>query len=446
MSDVIDLYDQSQFLGQRATGATNLLQCVWLYDRTVDLDGLRRFHHHLRHGPLARSVERSPLPFGRHRWVSPRRVSELEIAATPRPRALFESWLAEQANVALDAEHGPGWHLAVLPFTDGGAGVSLVVTHCLTDGVGLCTALADAESGRHSLIRWSAAGSRPRWQTLYRDAGQTLRDIPAIGRAVVVVAKAIRQRQDSAAPAEAYGSDEAVTLPTLTVFVDADQWDARAAALGGTPNTLLAGVAARLAQRVGRLTADGTVALTVPVNERMAGDTRANAITNVDFAADPTPTNTDLRPLRAAIKDALTRAATSTNERWQVLPLVPLLPQWLVRRWVGLSASGAASVIASNLGAIDVAALRPDGTEADYFAMKSLAPGVTSAIMDRLGGLLTVLSGRTDRHVFVSVLAYQQGHSNSTSELRQHLSAVLSDFSLTAAVLSQLAGREASRR
>lgn len=444
MSDVLDLYDQTQFLGQRATGATNLLQCFWLYDRAVDLDGLRRFHRHLQHGPLARSVERSPLPFGRHRWVSPRHDCELEIAETPRPRALFESSLAEQADVALDAERGPGWHLAVLPFTDGGAGVSLVVTHCLTDGVGLCTALADAASGRHSPFRWSAAGSRPRWQALYQDAGQTLRDIPAIGRAVVVIARAARRQQDSAAPPPQDRSDEPVTLPTATIFVDADQWDARAAALGGTPNTLLAGVASRLAQRVGRLTADGTVALTVPVNERTTGDTRANAITNVDFAV--APTTTDLRPLRAAIKDALTSAATSKNERWQLLPLVPLLPQWLVRRWVGLSASGAASVIASNLGAIDAAALRPDGTEADHFAMKSLAPGVTSAIMDRLGGLLMVLSGRTGRHVFVSVLAYQQGRPNSTPELRHHLSDVLNDFSLTAAELSQLADREASRR
>jgi hypothetical protein len=33
----------------------------------------------------------------------------------------------------------------VLPFTDGGTGVSLVVSHALTDGVGLCEVLADAK-------------------------------------------------------------------------------------------------------------------------------------------------------------------------------------------------------------------------------------------------------------------------------------------------------------
>ena len=141
MSNVLDLVDQTIFRVERAAGVTNLIQCVWVYNRTVDIDGLRQFHHHLQQGRLSRRIERSPLPFGRHRWVSPSGQPELEIVATPRPREEFDAWLNEQANTPLDAEHGPGWHLAVLPFTDGGAGVSLVASHCLTDGVGLCEAV-----------------------------------------------------------------------------------------------------------------------------------------------------------------------------------------------------------------------------------------------------------------------------------------------------------------
>src|SRR5215204_4777226 len=189
MSNVLDLVDQIAFVGERATGATNLLQCVWVYNRAVDLNGLRQFHDRLQRGRLSRRIERSPLPFGRHRWVSPSDQSELEIAATPRPREEFDAWLNKQANTPLDAEHGPGWHLAVLPFTDGGAGVSLVISHCLTDGVGLCEALADAASGRHDPINWPAAGSRRRWQALCEDTRQTVRDIPAIGRAVAAAAQ-----------------------------------------------------------------------------------------------------------------------------------------------------------------------------------------------------------------------------------------------------------------
>ncbi len=445
MSNVLDLFDQTVFLGERATGATNLLQCVWIYNRAIDIDGLRRFHRHLQRGRLSRRIEPSPLPFGRHRWVAPRGQSDLEIVATPRPREGLDAWLGEQANTALDAEHGPGWHLAVLPFTDGGAGVSLVISHCLADGVGLCEALADAASGRHDPINWPAAGSRRLWQALGADALQTARDIPDIGRAVVAAARLVRRNRGGAGsaaaplstpvakpPAPSDSADERIDLPTTTIFVDADEWDARAHALGGTSNSLLAGLAARLAQHVGRIAGDGTVALTVPVNERTSGDTRANAITNVDITVDPAPATTNLGEIRAGIKQALIRSQAETNERWELLHLAPLLPQWLVRRWVGVSANGAASVVSSNLGAVNPAAHRPDGTDADHFVMKPLGPGVTKEIMHRLGGLLVLLSGRTHGRVFVSVLAYQPGRPNSNDRLRQHLSGALNDFSLTA--------------
>ena len=71
MSNVLDLVDQTAFLGERATKATNLLQVVWVYNGAIDIDGLRDFHRHLQQGRLSRRIERSPLPFGRHRWVSP---------------------------------------------------------------------------------------------------------------------------------------------------------------------------------------------------------------------------------------------------------------------------------------------------------------------------------------------------------------------------------------
>src|ERR1043165_5518638 len=149
MSNVLDLVDQSFF---RLEDASGVGQCVWVYNRPVDIDGLRRFHGHLERGRLARRIERSPLPFGRHRWVAPGDRSELEIVATPRPREELDAWLIEQATTPLDPEHGPGWHLATMPFTDGGAAVSLVLTHCLTDGIGGCVAIVEAACGYDNAI------------------------------------------------------------------------------------------------------------------------------------------------------------------------------------------------------------------------------------------------------------------------------------------------------
>jgi len=317
----------------------------------------------------------------------------------------------------------------------------LVISHCLTDGVGLCEALADAASGRHDPINWPAAGSRRRWQALRDDTRQTARDIPGIGRAVVAAAQFARRhrgRAGSAAlpptapPAPTAGADERVTLSTATIFLDADEWDARAHSLGGSSNSLLAGLAARLAQRVGRVTADGSATPSIPVNERTAGDTRANAITNVDITVDPALAATDLREIRAATKQALIRHREVPDERWALLPLVPLLPQRLVRQLVGVATGGTTNVVSSNLGEVNPAAHRPDGTDADYVALLSRYPGLTKAMMHQLGGLMVVHSATVHRQVFVSVLAYQPGRLSSNDELQQHVSSALSDFSLTA--------------
>jgi hypothetical protein len=109
MTNILDLADQALFLGERATGATSVIQCIWVYDRAIDIDGLRRFHHYLQRGRLARRIERSPLPFGRHRWVMGSDSSDIEFTQIPRPREEFDAWLTEQAHTPLDAEHGPGW-------------------------------------------------------------------------------------------------------------------------------------------------------------------------------------------------------------------------------------------------------------------------------------------------------------------------------------------------
>ena len=82
------------FLGERATGATSLLQCVWTYDRAIDIDGLRRFHHHLLRRPAVPSrrtvtVAVRPPSVGDRRNDAP----AIEIAPSPRPREEFGAWL-----------------------------------------------------------------------------------------------------------------------------------------------------------------------------------------------------------------------------------------------------------------------------------------------------------------------------------------------------------------
>ena len=342
---------------------------------------------------------------GRHRWISADGPSDIEIA-TPRPRAELDAWLEEQARTPIDAEHGPPWHLAVLPFIDGGAAVSLAVSHCLADGGGLLEAMADAADGRDAPISWPAAGSHGRWQALREDARQAGRDIPALGRgAVAAVRLARRARREGAGAAQSTtplrlptGVDEPLTPPMATVFVGADEWEARAHALGGTSNALLVGLAAHLAQRMGRITADGSVLMNMPVNERTAGDTRANAVSHLTVTVDPTPATTDRRAIRAAVKQALISHRELRDDERAVMSFVPLL-RLLPKRLARLVDN---TVVSSNIGVIDPAVTRADGTKADFWASRVSYRGVTKALMHRLGGVLCVLSGTAQGQVFVS--------------------------------------------
>ena len=200
--------------------------------------------------------------------------------------------MGEQANTPLDNEHGPTWRLAVLPFDDGGTGLSLVISHVLTDGVGFTTALADAASGRDEAVTWAPARSRRRWSALRRDARQAALDMPSVAQAIGAAARMVwrARRASAAAPESAPSSapNEQLDLPAATVFVDTREWDACAQSLGGTSNSLLAGFAAKFAQRVGRVTADeGLAQLSMPINQRTDGDTRANAVGNIDLTVDP---------------------------------------------------------------------------------------------------------------------------------------------------------------
>ena len=119
-SRVLDYVDQAMFLGLRATGQAAVMQCVWVYEHPVDMEGLRRFHYNFGHGLAGRRIEPSILPFGRHRWVSslgppaPMRVYE-----TVRPRAELGDFLDEHAQIPVDPEFGPAWHMGVQSLDDG---------------------------------------------------------------------------------------------------------------------------------------------------------------------------------------------------------------------------------------------------------------------------------------------------------------------------------------
>ncbi len=435
--------DQASFLALRTLGYGTLAQVTWIYNRAVNLDGLRRFHQNLGHGLLGREIERSPLPFARDRWVASTEPRSIDVDPIPRPRAELNAWAYERACLPIDPETGPSWHLGVLPLDDGGSAASLVASHTVIDGLGLCRAIADAAAGKLQSLDYPPRGSRTRREALVEDGRQTLASAPELARALAMLLRlARRSHRDLASSIAAappapgvVAEDRAVAVPTLAAYVDSQLWDARAKILGGTSNSLFAGFASRLGVRLGRLLEDETVTLSFPVGERFEGDTRGNALTFASITVDPTDAASDLSDIRVKIKQSLAALAQESNEVLAPLPLAAMTPKWLARRLVGvgLGASGL-PIGCSNLGELNPTANRPDGTDADYAYGRLIEPGITQRTLERIGGQLFIASGRVHGKVFITVVAYRAGQSNSSDILRELVLRTFAEFGLIAEI------------
>ncbi|OBA77191.1 fatty acyl-AMP ligase [Mycobacterium sp. 1554424.7] len=433
--------DQAAFLALRAVHGA-LIQVTWIYDRAINVEGLKRFHRNLGRGLLGRRIERSALPFARDRWVLAPEPEEIDFAATPRPRAEVNAWADERARLPIDPEWGPAWHLGVLPLDDGGTAVSLVASHTIVDAIAFGQAIEDAAEGRTRDLGYPPAGSRTLGRAVREDLRQTVKDLPDIGHALAAVARrARRDRKElnssikAAPPAPTKSSDDPpVEVPALTAYIDLAEWDARAKSLGASSNSLVAGIACRLAVRMGRVQDDGTVTLRFLVTLRTDGDTRGNALTSVDVTVDPTQAATDLSEMQARITQTILAAMEDRDNEWLApLPLAALTPVWAARKVAGMATGGSTlPVTCSNVGDLSPAANRPDGTDADYAYMRNLEPDIKKSTLEAMGGQLFLGSGRGRGKMFIRISAYLLGRPNTKDELRKSVSLTFAEFDLNA--------------
>jgi hypothetical protein len=433
--------DQMSFLSVRATGQGVVAQCVWVYEGAIDFDGLRRFHRNLGFGLLGRRIERSPLPFARHRWVSWRAPSDIDIAERVRPRSEISAWADERGQMPVDPEWGPSWHLGVAPFTDGSTAISLVASHSVVDGLGLCLAIADAVEGNTRDLGYPPPRSRTRLRAVVQDAYQTAQGAPEVARTLVTAARMGRRRRSDIARLRASRpiaiqqgeANDGLVAPAVTIHVDLDDWDARAKALGGMSNSLVAGFAAKLAERSGcRGAGDGAVTISFPVSDRTEKDTRANALSFVIVSVDPAQVTTDLRDTRGAISQALQTLRETPEELLQLLSLVPFTPKRVVRRLADV-AYGYTDVGCSNIGDIDPVVGRPDGADADHVFMRGLRQRFTQKSFDRPRGIY-LGSGRIRGRIFITVVAYQLDGNDAKRDLHELAAHTLADFDLTGVI------------
>ena len=211
-------------------------------------------------------------------------------------------------------------------------------------------------------------------------------------------------------------------MPAISIFVDQQDWDARAKSLNGNSYSLFAGFAAKLAEQMGRVGPDGAVTLNVALNDRTSlDDTRAHAMLFAPVKLDPAPVTTDLTDARIVIRQALKTARETPDETLQLLPLVPYVPRRALKRVVEqfLGSGAELPVSCSNLGDLHPAVARLDGTDAEYVMLRGVDQNVLRADIERAGGQLVVVAGRIGGKVSVTVVAYQVGAQNSKDWLRR---------------------------
>lgn len=437
------LLDQAFYAGHRAASQREVMQVGWLYQRAVDIDGLKRFRDNLSHGLLGRLIERSPLPFGRHRWVCDPRPAEVDIAASARPRAELGDWLDEQTQLSLDPESGPGWRISAVPLTDGSTAVSLVVSHYVLDGIGAALAVTEAILGVTRDLGYPPPRSRTRLRALVQDAGETVRDAPAVGRAFVAAVKEARRHQqgvDRSEPSRpttvpASNADDPVTAPSTFIQIKLDEWHARAETLGGTNGALAAAFTAKLDEHMGRQHGDySDVPMLLPVNGRTSlDDVRAVAVSFARVHIDPAGVATDLRGARDAIRDALKTCRETPDEASKLVALTPFTPKRAWRHLIdyGLNDPEQPAVCSVLIDA-GPDAIRPDGTLCDGSFVRGASQHLTQRWPERVGSQLHVYFGTAVELNIASICicAYHPNSVTTRAALRELAAQTLAEFDL----------------
>ena len=225
-------------------------------------------------------------------------------------------------------------------------------------------------------------------------------------------------------------------MPTVTIHIGLDEWDARAKALNGNSYSLFAGLAAKLAENLGRIRPDdGTITMLITFSDRTLDDTRAMAMSYAKASVDPTQVTTDLSSARVTIKQALKAARETPDPALQILPLTPFISKRVVLRLADMMFGfGDGAVVCSNLGDLPTEIACADSTPAEYVMLRGVDQNVTREYMESVGGQLVLVGGRLVGKMSISVVAYQPGGKNSKLDLRELAARTLAEFGLTGVI------------
>lgn len=436
--------DQVAFELFRATGRAQLMQCIWLYDREVNLAALNEMNERLAALPFNRLIAPSVLRLGRPRWVKPNGPHQtLTQDHKPLQRSELMQWANQQARQTIDPTTGPAWHLDMQRFDDGTTAVSILGSHLVIDGIGALRAIEAAATRTQLANPYLPQGARGLLAGCISDFLQVVSDTPRTVAALAAIARKIPvrslvRRRAPQMPLATAPADPAtvVNLPSLAVTINFQAWDACARRLGGRPNTLLPGFVATLAMHMGRRrVSDGAVSLLVPIDRRRGlEDERALAIDFRTMTVAPERLCTDLRPLNK-LHMAMLRSARDSDEPSQtsLLPAVAWMPRGITTAMVNNFFSYAEDlpVSCSNLGTLSDGLAQIDGAPCARLLMRAVDVNVLRRDLQRSHGHLVVVASHYANAVSLCIEACQLEPALTTTDaLRQATSRTMADFGL----------------
>lgn len=435
----VPFVDQAMYLAHTAAGQQAVVQALWLYRRPVDLEALTQFRDNLAGGRLARLIRPALLPFGRHQWArAPLPSSALETAATPLAPVALQAWADAQVELPLDPEHGPGWTFTIQPFTDGSTAVSLVISHCIADGIAAALAVSEAVCGEQRPPAYPVWPAKRTAGTLAAELLRLVQDAPATLRALSTLARkarisGIRRGAPTASPSATTAGKRTVVYPSAFIRVPTSVWDATARSLGTNRLTLLAAVATAFAEAIGRVRGND-VTLIMPVNLRQArSETGGNCVSLTNLKVPVDELHGSLHILQRRLHATLLRARREPDPAAALLPLTPFVPRraFSAAAHLALDALAALPVTCSYMGEWPADGLRIDGSPADRFCFRGVDRQMTVDAIEARQGVATLLAGAVPGFLLLNFVAYQPGTMTEPRRLRALVERLLATYGLT---------------
>ena len=421
VSNVMCYMDQASFVGLRALGRGPIINFTWIYTSKLDHKAVEQFNLRRAKGLLGRLIQRSPLPWGRHRWVACPVPAPIIWSAESISKKQLSVWRNKLSNLPVDPEFGPAWRLVVQTFREGGYAMALLVSHTIADGEATCQAIKEALSD--NLNEFNYPSPQIRWSPkhIFRDSRESIRAMRDIWQSfkklVSLPFKAAIPSWTIALPEPLRRSHEAdcpIHFPLIQTVIDAQWFEARASRLGVTGTTLLAAFVTRLAYRIGRINDAGKVKLVIPVSDRKPNDRRGNALQSVTVMADPETCHKDPRKLQRNIKSAYAVLLKHGDDMLRMLPMVPFVPTFLARHLEPLALGTGLPVGCSLLGELPSELKSPCG-KAEFLQI-SLLERLTHTEIERRRGKLYMLGYRIDGQQVITLTGYAPSHFNTCDE------------------------------